>query len=306
MGWRSAKSIDSSVGLGDEIQATNPSVILYYIGDSAHCPGSSDHCDCSCCDVVCAVDVMKNGGPNMDALAEHIRQKVLAGDQRTKYLIWNKRIFSGHGQDYSPGVWRGYSGSNPHTDHVHLSIRHGSSLYDDSSSWGWSGSSGSTPPPTTTEPTYKDPTTKVSPPLNYANLPTLKKGASGQQVRNLQGMLVAAGRGLTVDGQFGSDTESKLKNWQSAAGLTADGICGQATWGGLYGAPYVVQNGHKGQYVKNCQGLLVGANRLKNADVDGYFGSSTTSALKAWQSAVKLTSDGICGHDTWRALIGCT
>jgi hypothetical protein len=145
MGWRSAKSIDSSVGLGDEIQATNPDVVLYYVGDTSHQASKSDHNPCGCHEVVCAVDVMQNGGPDLNVLAEHIRQRVLNGDQRTSYLIWDRRIFSGQGQSYPAGQWRTYTGSNPHTDHIHLSVRHGPELYDDPGPWGWSG--GGTAPP---------------------------------------------------------------------------------------------------------------------------------------------------------------
>jgi len=145
MTWRTARSIDSSQGLGQEILATNPGTTLYYIGDTSHQQGTSDHNPCDCHDVVCAVDVMQNNGPNLDQLAEHIRQRVLAGDQRTKYLIWNRRIFSGQGQSYPPGVWRDYDGSNPHQDHVHLSVRHGPGLYDDALSWQWGTSGGLAP-----------------------------------------------------------------------------------------------------------------------------------------------------------------
>jgi hypothetical protein len=150
MAWRSARSIDSGQGLGQEILQTDPGTTLYYIGDESHQSGTSDHNPCDCHSVVCAVDVMKDGGPNLDHLAEHIRQRVLAGDQRTKYLIYDHQIFSGQGQNYPPGQWRPYTGSNPHTDHVHLSVRHGPSLFDDSASWGWGTSGGLAPDNVTT------------------------------------------------------------------------------------------------------------------------------------------------------------
>lgn len=67
-------------------------------------------------------------------------------------------------------------------------------------------------------------------------LPTLQFGSSGQYVRNLQGLLNAAGRTVTIDGSFGSITRSKLTEWQAAAGIGADGICGPKTWRTLLGA----------------------------------------------------------------------
>lgn len=63
---------------------------------------------------------------------------------------------------------------------------------------------------------------------------TLRKGASGDEVRELQTMLAACGYGAgAVDGVFGSATESALRAFQSAHGLTVDGICGMATWAAL-------------------------------------------------------------------------
>ena len=66
-------------------------------------------------------------------------------------------------------------------------------------------------------------------------VPTLKKGATGGDVVRMQRMLAANGymdpaNQGNFDGQFGSGTESALKRFQSAKGLTADGICGQNSW----------------------------------------------------------------------------
>jgi len=52
----------------------------------------------------------------------------------------------------------------------------------------------------------------------------LKNGSSGDLVAALQRKL-----GLAADGKFGPGTESALKAWQTANGLTADGIAGDAT-----------------------------------------------------------------------------
>jgi putative chitinase len=61
----------------------------------------------------------------------------------------------------------------------------------------------------------------------------LKKGSSGEDVKKLQIKL-----GLTPDAgvaQFGPKTESAVKAWQKANGLTDDGIVGDTTWGKLFG-----------------------------------------------------------------------
>lgn len=50
-------------------------------------------------------------------MAEKLRT---SKDPRISYVISNKRIFS---STKSPWTWRAYTGSNPHSKHVHVSIR---------------------------------------------------------------------------------------------------------------------------------------------------------------------------------------
>ena len=64
-------------------------------------------------------------------------------------------------------------------------------------------------------------------------LPILQKGSSGEAVKTLQRILTNKGFFCSTDGSFGSATESALKSFQRAAGLTADGSCGPATWTAL-------------------------------------------------------------------------
>ena len=72
--------------------------------------------------------------------------------------------------------------------------------------------------------------------------PTLKEGSKGEAVKGLQNALNAKSSVvLSVDGVFGSGTESAVKQFQSDNGLDVDGIVGPATWGALY--VYVVQQG---------------------------------------------------------------
>lgn len=63
-------------------------------------------------------------------------------------------------------------------------------------------------------------------------MPTIRQGAKdctggiSYTVTVLQRHL-----GVKADGIFGAGTKTKLMEWQKAHGLSADGICGPATWG---------------------------------------------------------------------------
>jgi len=66
--------------------------------------------------------------------------------------------------------------------------------------------------------------------------PTLRVGATGPDVVELQEKLSRAGHACTPDGQFGPMTRAAVVAFQSAHGLAADGIVGPMTWGALDGA----------------------------------------------------------------------
>jgi|HubBroStandDraft_6_1064221.scaffolds.fasta_scaffold341856_1 hypothetical protein len=68
-----------------------------------------------------------------------------------------------------------------------------------------------------------------------AALPEVKQGASGEPVRTVQGLLLARGHALTVDGAFGDVTAAAVKQLQGDAHLTADGVVGPLTWPALMG-----------------------------------------------------------------------
>jgi peptidoglycan hydrolase-like protein with peptidoglycan-binding domain len=70
--------------------------------------------------------------------------------------------------------------------------------------------------------------------------PTLRVGATGQDVLRLQRLLVEL-KLLTfdqIDGTFGAATESAVKDFQQGSGLTTDGIVGAQTWSGLPADPH--------------------------------------------------------------------
>lgn len=66
----------------------------------------------------------------------------------------------------------------------------------------------------------------------------LKKGAKGSNVKAMQILLMGYGcycGGYGADGSFGTGTESAVRAFQKAKGLTVDGVCGPATWSKLLG-----------------------------------------------------------------------
>lgn len=62
---------------------------------------------------------------------------------------------------------------------------------------------------------------------------TLRRGARGELVRQLQAALRERHYSLALDGIFGPATEGAVKRWQASQGLSADGIVGPLTWASL-------------------------------------------------------------------------
>jgi len=66
---------------------------------------------------------------------------------------------------------------------------------------------------------------------------TLRYGARGAAVEELQRLLNGHAAGLAVDGAFGPATYKAVVNFQRAKGLAVDGVVGKNTWGSLDDAP---------------------------------------------------------------------
>lgn len=74
-----------------------------------------------------------------------------------------------------------------------------------------------------------------------SNQPVLRRGSSGDAVKDLQARLLALGadlgafgeKGDGIDGKFGAATERAVRAFQAAHGLAVDGVVGPKTWAAL-------------------------------------------------------------------------
>lgn len=135
MTWRLANSI---AALRRDVNARWPSrdkTSDGTIGDAAHASRDSDHNPWIVVDGVGVVRAFDCDVDGIDAAwyAEQLRLLGLAGDHRLTgggYVIYNRRITA---SDFSG--WKTYTGTNPHTGHVHVSVSQNQAGFDDGSSW---------------------------------------------------------------------------------------------------------------------------------------------------------------------------
>lgn len=162
-------------------------------------------------------------------------------------------IFKSYGTSYPPGD-RNEGGIY----HVAISLGDGTTaevccddgdlvghkVIDGRSWYGWGGripgadyGSAPTPIPPQPEPPSNDvPVTLQVEGGGTVSLRELRKGANGRDVRQVQALLtewqISPG---THDGDFGSKTDTAVRQFQSARGLTSDGIVGERTYSSLLG-----------------------------------------------------------------------
>lgn len=70
--------------------------------------------------------------------------------------------------------------------------------------------------------------------ITKSHCPNIRKGNAGNIVWLIQAMLICKGYSLSVDGDFGSDTDTKVKDFQAKNGLVVDGIVGKNTFEKLF------------------------------------------------------------------------
>jgi hypothetical protein len=194
MAWRLAKSLET---LRSQINTHYPKrskVSDGTIGDAAHAKTKSDHNPKE--GVVCAFDITNDpkNGPDLVGLVP-----LLLKDHRTRYVIFNSRIYN---PSIQAGAARTYSGKNAHRKHLHLSVN-------------W---------------TYKDQTQDWTlAPTGSAPAPVAPGPA--MTLKEIQSALLSLGYAPgKVDGILGKKTVAAVKAFQTKAKiLKVDGIPGPMT-----------------------------------------------------------------------------
>jgi len=202
-----------------------------WIGDPSHAARVSDHNpDYSDGGVVRAIDV------DIDGIDVNKLMTVLKKDSRVNYFIYNKHIYGA-----SQFAKRVYTGSNPHTKHIHISIKHTKAAEADSA-WKLDGiltkwKSGAKTKP---KPKATDQDLKIQQRLKAMGL--YKRSTDGVNGKYQQAAVKAfqKAHSLVQDGFWGPKTEAKYQDnvklqralnlMKSATPkLTVDGYLGKPT-----------------------------------------------------------------------------
>jgi peptidoglycan hydrolase-like protein with peptidoglycan-binding domain len=238
------------------------------------------------------------------------------------YVIFNRRIWSAYRA--SEG-WRIYSGSSPHTDHIHLSFS-------------WAGARGATsfwsgrvaavdygrcavfsgqPAQLTTAPRPAPCSTPVA---------LVKRSSFGIELlgsADTSSLLAAQARlGVAQSGRFDNTTWSAVKSYQSSHDLPSTGALDQPTWSSLRprsvtwnvtagytpaeSADYAaarysdlrLRRGSAGAPVIFLQKAL----RMRDADRNGFFRARTADAVRSFKVAHGLADNAVVNRNTWLAL----
>jgi len=153
------------------------------------------------------------------------------------YIIWNTKMW----REYAPERgWAAYTGSVPHTDHIHFSFSWDGAMAR--TSW-WTGKATTVVDLGTCQvfagqyaPLYTVPRTAACP----TNLPVAPVSPYPVYVigqKNPQIAVAQTALGVPADGQFGQLTYVALVAWQSRVGVQITGVLDKATWARLVPTP---------------------------------------------------------------------
>src|SRR6478735_467396 len=254
-----------------------------------------------------AWDWMLNAAnPSQEAVAQAVLTWLTAPDKNgvkgamarrfgIMYIIHNKKMW----RSYAPERgWAPYSGSSPHTDHIHFSFN-----YDGAAgrtSW-WTGVPTrsyltSLPPAGSTLPTTppKPPTRPAIPVPSKPGV--LSPGMRSEAVRQLQ---VRLGN-LPTTGFYGDQTRGRVIAYQAfvglprtgAANLTTQAILASRGWRSVTAAYPTLRRGMTSAAVRTLQV------KLRALPTTGFYGNQTTARVKAYQKFAGLPQTGVADSRT--------
>jgi peptidoglycan hydrolase-like protein with peptidoglycan-binding domain len=232
------------------------------------------------------------------------------------YIIWNTKMW----REYAPARgWAAYTGSVPHTDHIHFSFSWDGAMAR--TSW-WTGRA------TTVvdlgpcrvfagqyAPLYTVPRTALCPtnlPVAPASpYPVYVVGQTNPQIAVAQRALR-----VTADGKFGSGTWAALVAWQTRSGVPITGVLDKATWSKLVPTPpgpVVVPprvvgatpyTAYKGVVLRQGSrgAAVVALQRALRVTPDGAFGPKTRASLMTFQKLQHISPNGVADRLVWDRL----
>lgn len=161
----------------------------------------------------------------------------------------------------------------------------------------------------------------------------LVPGTEGDEVRTLQYYLSVIGYFedsvpiIGIDGIYGPETESAVRQFQSIYGLPVTGSIDARTWNTLQSnydriikslpmefyskqaklyPGYVLRIGMENSDVRDLQTYLLALSKvypeIPPVEVTGYFGEQTLEAVEAFQELFGIEAEGIVGPGTWELL----
>lgn len=144
---------------------------------------------------------------------------------------------------------------------------------------------------------------------------TFSNGARGAQVTQIQKCLYDLGYAIEIDGWFGNETETRLKEYQTKNAMDVTGIADAVTIGALqedanelaiarskFVSGSYLRRGNVGFMVTEVQRALNAKDSKLKLQVTGSFDMATLQAVKAFQAKNGLVVDGIVGPKTFGKL----
>ncbi|WP_193315392.1 peptidoglycan-binding protein [Nostocoides sp. F2B08] len=263
-----------------------------------------------------ALDWMINANvPEQKAIADAVVQWLSAGDDKGNagvmarrlgimYIIWDRKVWRAYAPERG---WAAYTGSSPHTDHIHFSFTWDGAYMR--TSW-WTGVALKTVTIGAGSGVPGAPPPGSVPVLTSTGYYVLRVGSFGDEVKLVQRALQ-----IPDDGAFGPVTFEAVRAYQSRKGLTADGIVGNETWNRLIAdglVPAKTAAAHPlEQYARSTlrlgsrgEGVAALQRAIGGVEADGVFGAVTEARVKAFQQTKELTADGVVTPNVWNALMG--